>query len=137
MAFWIHPLIQVVATLLSFYVLHLGWQRVQCSHLGQKTVFAWKQHVLFGRWAIGLWLVGGLVGLAVVRFGWGAFLLTNTHAQVGYTFMVLALFGYLSGHVMDKVKKRRTLLPIIHGCVNSLLVLAALWQAWTGFPFLP
>ncbi len=137
MVYWIHPVIQMAATFLALYVLYLGWQRARCNHMGCKVAFAWKTHVRLGRWAIALWLLGGLAGIVVVRLEWGGFLLTDAHANIGYAFLVLALFGYFSGHVLDKVKKRRTVLPAVHGVINALLVVAALVQVWTGFPFLP
>ncbi|WP_027188662.1 DUF4079 family protein [Desulfovibrio cuneatus] len=137
MVYWIHPVFQVVATLLGLYALYFGWQRPRCSHVGCTVAFPWKKHVRLGRWAIALWLVGGLVGVAVVRLEWGGFGVTDAHATIGYAFLVLALVGYGTGHVLDKVKKRRTVLPIVHGVVNALLVLAALVQVWTGYSFLP
>lgn len=137
MTFWLHPVWQAAATLLSLHVLYLAWARVQCNHLGRKVAFAWKDHVRWGRWTIGLWMLGALLGIAVARLEWGAFFITGPHAWVGLAFLALALFGYLSGHVMDKVKKRRKALPIAHGIVNVALVAAALWQVWSGWPFLP
>ena len=137
MTLWIHPIWQAAATLLSFYVLYLAWPRVQCNHLERKLPFAWKDHVRWGSWAIGLWILGTLLGIAIARMEWGAFFITGAHARVGLVFLALALFGYLSGHVMDKVKKRRKALPLAHGMVNLMLVAAALWQAWSGWPFLP
>ena len=137
MTLWIHPVWQAVATLLAVYVLALGWQRVQSRHLGRKTIFAWKNHVRWGRPALGLWLIGALLGLAVVRLEWGAWLLTGGHGLLGLAFLPLALFGYMSGHVMDTHKKPRTVLPVAHGLVNLGLVAAALWQAWSGWPYLP
>lgn len=105
--------------------------------MGCKVAFPWKTHVRLGRWAIALWLCGGLVGAAVVRSEWGGFGVTDTHATIGYVFLLLALVGYGTGHVLDNVKKRRKVLPLVHGVVNALLVLAALVQVWTGYPFLP
>lgn len=137
MTLWIHPLMQAAATLLGIYVLHLGLQRARSNHLGQKVPFAWKNHVRWGRWAIGLWMLGTLGGIVVARLEWGVFLATGSHAQVGLVFFALALFGYLSGHIMDKKKKRRAALPLVHGLVNLTLVALALWQTWTGWAFLP
>lgn len=136
MLLWIHPLWQGAATLLGIYALYLGWQRVQGNHLGRRVPFAWKEHVRWGRWAIGLWVAGALIGLAAARLAWGAFFFTGAHAKVGLVFAALALFGYFSGHGMDAVKKKRTILPVAHGIVNLALVVAALWQAWSGWPFL-
>lgn len=137
MIYWIHPVIQVAATLLGAYALYFGWQRARCNHMGCKVAFPWKKHVRLGRWAIALWLVGGLVGVAVVRSEWGSLWVMDSHSTIGYTFFLLALVGYGTGHVLDKVKKKRKVLPIVHGVLNALLVLAALVQVWTGFPFLP
>ena len=34
--------------------------------------------------------------------------------------------------MLDKVKKRRTVLPLVHGANNALLLALALAQIWTG-----
>lgn len=137
MIFWIHPVWQSVATLLAVYALALGCRRIQSRHFGYKTIFAWKDHVRWGRSALGLWMIGALLGLGVVRLEWGGWLLTGDHGLLGLVFLPLALFGYLSGHVMDARKKPRTVLPMAHGLVNICLMAAALWQAWSGWPYLP
>lgn len=136
MLYWMHPLWQGAATALSLYVLFLGWQRFTVLHLGRKGNFPWKRHVLLGSVALAAWCFGAAGGLAVARLEWGVFFMTETHATVGLVFVALAVFGYCSGRRLDRVKKRRFWLPLLHGANNCLLVILAFVQAWTGWAFL-
>lgn len=43
------------------------------------------------------------------------------------------LFGLASGLVLDRRKARRTVLPLVHGLANLVLLILALVQVWTGF----
>ncbi len=137
MLFWIHPAVQVLAFILASYTLFLGWSRVRFLHFDIKCPFCWQLHVRMGRWAIALWLLGSLLGFGIAFFAWGSIFVTGSHAWVGLLFLPLAIFGYISGHILDKVKKRRFWLPVLHGANNMLLLALALWQAVSGYAFLP
>lgn len=128
-----HPLIQVFATLLAAYVLWLGGQRFWSLHWRQKVVFKWQLHVKLGTVALGLWLAGLLGGLASVRFWWHGFLITGTHGQTALAMLPLIFFGLFSGLYMNRRKKKRTVLPLLHGTNNLLLVILAGYQAYTGW----
>jgi len=129
---WIHPVLQFVATLIGLYAMYLGWVRFQAAHMGRKMVFPWKPHVKWGTVALGIWAAGSLLGLAVARLAWSSVFITGAHAWVGLLMVPLCAVGYLTGQRMDVVKKRRKLLPLVHGANNLLLVVLALWQLWTG-----
>ncbi|MBU4185496.1 MAG: DUF4079 domain-containing protein [Proteobacteria bacterium] len=129
----IHPIIQFSATLLAFYVFYLGVQRFRSLHLKHKVRFNWKRHVALGMVVLITWPVGLLTGIILVRTYWHGFLITETHGKVALAMAPLILFGLFSGLYMDRVKKRRTLLPLIHG-INNLVVLAlALAQVVIGW----
>ena len=128
-----HPLLQALATLLAGYVLWLGVQRFRSVHWRQKVVFKWKAHVKLGTVALGSWLAGLAGGLTMARFWWHGFLVTGTHGKTALTMLPLLLFGLISGLYMNRHKKKRTLLPLLHGSNNLLLLALAGYQAYTGW----
>ncbi len=131
---WIHPLVALVACAAAAYVLHLGFVRFQAQHLGRKGVqFLWKRHVTLGNAAVAAWTASLLLGLGGAWYGWNAVLITGQHHVVALVMAPLMLFGYLSGRIMDKTKKRRRLLPLAHGACNALLVLLTVLQGVSGF----
>lgn len=52
---WMHPVLQVLATLVGLYALYLGRIRFQTAHLGRKAVFPWKAHIQWGAAALFVW----------------------------------------------------------------------------------
>ena len=133
MIMWIHPVLQTLALVLSLYVLALGWVRFAFAHLGKKgIIFAWKRHVLLGKIVLCAWASAYVIGLGAAWWGWQSVFITGTHYQVGLAMLPLIAFGLASGLAMDRVKAKRTALPLAHGAVNALLVLLALYQLFTG-----
>lgn len=134
---WLHPVIELIAILVGGYALLLGSKRFAMLHCGVKCTFAWKPHVKWGTIALALWALGGLGGLAITNHYWGDVLLSGTHGWVGIVIIGMCGIGYATGHVLDTVKKKRKVLPLVHGINNCVLLLLALWQAWTGYALLP
>ena len=134
--FVIHPIIQSLAILLGIYVFVLGIGRFRLLHLHHKTVFPWKRHVRLGIICLVAWLGGMLGGMLVVRRAWGVMLQSGPHAQFALYMVPLILFGLISGIYMNSKKKKRTVLPLLHGINNVILLILALNQARTGWPFL-
>jgi len=131
---WIHPVLQLLVTLTAFYVLYLGLQRFRMAHLGHKTFFNWNRHVIMGRWVIIGWLMGLVLGKAAVYSQlemMGVFL---DHNQGAMIMTPLMLVGYATGTAMDRRRKKRTALPLIHAVNNVALLGVALYQAYTGWP---
>ena len=129
---WIHPVLQLACTLLALYVMWLGVRRFRAAHLKHKVMFNWKRHVLLGKIVLIIWFAAFVMGAASTRFIWGVSDVTGAHYLVGLAMLPLLVTGYATGHVLDKVKKRRTLLPLVHGANNALLLALALFQIWTG-----
>jgi hypothetical protein len=130
---WLHPLLQTTALLFSVYVLYLGLVRFKALHRGVKgQLFQWKRHVLWGSLVMLAWTAGMSLGLVMAKTSWNAVLLTGAHWVVGLLMLPLALFGYVSGRVMDQRKARRIGLPLAHGINNAVLVLLAACQLLTG-----
>ncbi|MFC1813759.1 DUF4079 family protein [Thermodesulfobacteriota bacterium] len=129
---FIHPVIQCSATLLALYVLGIGVQRFRSLHLKQKVKFNWKRHVLLGQIAL-ITMLTGMLGGAVMSYAtWHGFLVTGTHGKVALVMLPLILFGLFSGLYMDRRKKKRTLLPLIHGLNNMIVLALALYQISSG-----
>jgi len=131
--FLIHPVIQLSATLLALYVLFLGINRFRRLHLKQKTIFNWQRHVRFGSITLLLWLLGLIIGLVVVKQYWHGVLITSHHGNRLFLILPLIVIGLFSGWYMDRRKKQRVFLPLIHGCVNIVLIILVLLQALSGW----
>ena len=133
---YIHPIMQLLATLAGAYALFLGWSRFRSLHLGAKAPFARDRHVLVGSAALLVWLGGMLGGIMVARLRWGAFLITGDHAYVGLAMAPLMVFGLISGYYLYRKPARRTLLPLLHGLNNLVLLGLALYQIPEGIEVL-
>ncbi len=129
----IHPVIQLFAIVLTIYAFFLGIQRFRFQHLHQKdVVFKWHRHVLLGKIALLIIVFGAFGGMTMVRTHWYRVLMVGIHAKVALVIIALAFFGLASGWYMDRNKKKRKVLPIIHGLNNLVLLLLALSQIYTG-----
>jgi uncharacterized membrane protein YozB (DUF420 family) len=129
----IHPIIQLVATLLALYVLLLGADRFRRLHMQQDIQFKWQRHVQLGTLALLLWLSGLILGIIMVKTYWHGFFITGSHGNRVYVIIPLILFGLSSGWYMHKRKKQRVLLPLIHGGANVLLIILVFLQALSGW----
>lgn len=130
---FLHPLAMGFVILLSSFVLILGLRRALQAHFGMRIQFSWGHHVFWGKLAL-LAFIGGLIfGATVTYVFWGAVGATGLHFRSAvYIICPLAVIGLLTGHYMDRIKKKRTLLPILHGVNNIILVCVAIFQVWTG-----
>lgn len=129
---WIHPVLQFVATCLALYVLSLGWVRFQVNHLGKKGQFQWVDHVKLGKYTHIMWMAGLVLGQYAVAQAWGQNGITGNHFLIGQLMMPLIAAGYVTGLIMDRNKKKRRYLPLVHGVLNILAVIVALVQVGTG-----
>lgn len=130
---WFHPILQCLATLIAVYAAWLGLQRLLARHFGMNLKFLWKRHVSMGAAALTLWLLGLFGGIAVARITWEANFITGAHYQIALIMLPLLLFGLGSGLYMDRFKGQRTLLPLLHGVGNLLLLALAFYQIRTGW----
>ncbi|MGE4292927.1 MAG: DUF4079 family protein [Desulfovibrio sp.] len=129
---WIHPAIQLLAMFFAFHALRLGWKRFCTAHLGQKCVFPWKEHVQWGQLAEGFWLGGLALGLWAAHWTWRGFGITGAHFWIGLAMGALIVVSFASGTVMNRIKKRRRLLPLVHACAGFALAALALAELVTG-----
>jgi hypothetical protein len=129
----IHPIIQFIGTVCAFYVFFLGISRFRSQHLGHKALFKWKQHVFLGIFANILFICGLFGGLAVVYLNWEGILITGFHGTFAFVILPFFLFGSISGIYMNRVKKKRKFLPLLHGISNSILLILVVLQARSGY----
>ena len=132
----IHPILQLIVTILSLVVLQQGIQRFRFQHLKQKSTFKWKRHVSMGTGILVLWLVGFAGGLMIVKNYWYTVFITGLHGNVGVTMVPFLLVGIVSGWIMHVKKRRRRILPLIHGANNLILLWLAFLQIYSGWQVL-
>lgn len=130
---WIHPVIQLFATIMGFYVLFLAWQRVKKLHLGRKGAFEWRKHAFWGRIVIIVWLAGLVLGKVAVQVQWGTSGIFLNHSQGAMIMVPFMLIAYGTGSIMDRKKQKRFWLPVIHGINNMIMLSLALYQFYTGY----
>lgn len=129
----LHPIIQLSATLLAFYVLVLGVARFRRLHLNQKTLFRWQRHVWLGTATLLLLLLGTVLDLVMVKISWLGFLITGNHGLRSFLIIPLILIGLFTGGYLNKQKNQRVFLPLIHGCTNLLLIILLVLQVFSGW----
>ena len=133
---YLHPITQCLATILAIYAIYSGIQRFRSAHLHAKTLFKWKRHVWIGILVMVLWPLGFAGGFIITRNFWYTNFITGAHANIGVVMCPMIVVGLLSGIYMNRVKKKRTVLPLIHGVNNALLFLLALFQVYSGWQVL-
>lgn len=130
---WVHPVLQLIATVFGIYAAYLGMERFLSQHLGMRTQFLWKRHVFVGRVALVLWMLGLMGGGMVARLKWQVNFVTGAHYQIAFAMVPFMVIGVLSGIYMDRRKAKRTFLPLLHGVCNVLALLLAFLQIRTGW----
>jgi hypothetical protein len=133
---YLHPLLQLCLTALSVYVLYLGIQRFRSLHLGQKTVFPRKRHILLGKVVLGGWLVGMAGGVYITKAYWHRNFITGDHAVIAAIMVPLIAWGLISGLYLEFSQRKRTLFPLLHGLGNTACVVLALLQILEGWEVL-
>lgn len=136
MLLYLHPAVQFTATILATYVIYTGIQRFRMLHFRNRTAFPWKRHVSRGSLVLLLWSIGLIGGFVVTRNAWYTNFITGLHARVAVVMCPLIVIGMVTGFYMNRVKKRRSLLPLIHGLNNTMLLLLAIYQTYSGWQVL-
>jgi len=132
MFMWIHPLIQLTAMVLAFYVFYMGIQRFRFQHLKTKCAFNWKRHVFLGKVVHGLWAFGACLGLYMALHAWGSVNLSGGHYPVGVAMLPVIALALLTGLALQKPKGKRAGLALFHGACNTALFLMACYQLYSG-----
>ena len=129
----IHPVIQFLTTLLALYVFFTGIQRFRFLHLNQKAAFSWRRHVAVGISVIVLWVAGFIGGLMIVKQYWYTYFITGIHSKTALLMLPLMAFGLGTGLYMNRIRKKRKLLPLLHGINNLILLLLTFSQVISGW----
>lgn len=130
---YVHPIVMLCLVALAFYVLRLGAARFAAVHLGRKTVFAWKRHVLLGKVAMAGLTAGLCGGLFMTWIFWSSPSGTGTHFYVALAILALVVTGTVTGLRLDRVRKPGNPLALLHAANNALLAVLALVQVYTGY----
>jgi hypothetical protein len=136
MILWLHPVLMQGAILLGWFVLFLGLLRASVLHFKQKMNFPWKRHVTLGTIVFGIFLGGMVAGSLAVFWRFNEVYLFSQHADTALLMVPFILFGLASGWYLDRVKRKRFLLPVLHGANNIAVLLLAGRQIWTGWNIL-
>jgi hypothetical protein len=130
---YLHPAVQFASTMLALYVIYSGVQRFRSLHLHTRASFAWKRHVWMGMLVLLLWSIGLIGGFVVTRNVWYTNFITGVHAKVAVGMCPLIVVGFATGFYLNRFKKKRKLLPLIHGLNNACLFLLAMYQVYSGW----
>jgi hypothetical protein len=129
---YIHPAIQLLGIVFGYVAMYWGAKRFLVVHKKMKFTFPWSHHVLYGKIAILLWLIGLSVGVYFTYMEWNNHRITSGHYIVGMIFFPLLLATFLTGYWMELFKKRRDYLCIMHGALGFILCIFAFLQVLTG-----
>ena len=130
---FLHPTAQFITTILAIYVFYTGIQRFRMLHLHTRVTFQWKRHVALGKVVMLLWSIGLIGGFVVTRNVWYTSFITGLHARVAVVMCPLIVVGLVTGFYLNRVRKYRFLLPLIHGVNNTILFLLAIYQLYSGW----
>jgi hypothetical protein len=133
---YLHPLLQFCLTVLSIYVLYLGIQRFRSLHLGHKSTFARKRHILLGKLVLGGWFLGMAGGVYMTNTHWHRTFITGDHAVIAAIMAPLIAWGLISGLYLEFSPRKHTLFTLLHGLGNTICVVLALLQIVEGWEVL-
>lgn len=129
---YVHPALQIVAALLTLYVLYLGAVRFASAHMGQRLRFDWKRHVLFGKVVCVLWLAGMAGGMYMTSGTWRRVGITGEHFDNAMGMLPFICAAFVTGWYMDRYKARRRYLPLVHTANNIVLLYLLVLQMRSG-----
>ena len=128
----LHPIFMGLTLLLALWVAYQGINRFRFSVLKQKADFNWKAHTRYGLAVLGLWVIGMAAGSLMTYLAHGTMGITGFHRATAIAMLPFIVFGAVSGLYMDKKKRPRRILPILHGAANMILLAMAVSQSMTG-----
>ncbi|SIO27075.1 DUF4079 family protein [Halodesulfovibrio marinisediminis] len=129
---YIHPAIQVLGIVFGYTALYWGGMRFITVHHKIKLEFPWRHHVIYGKIAIFLWVIGTAVGVYFTQAEWKNYQFTGDHYALGVIIFPFMLATFFSGYWMDIFKKRRKYLCLVHGTLGVLLCTLVFIQVITG-----
>lgn len=133
---YLHPTLMSLVFFLALWVAWQGVNRARFAHFRHKVKFNWKGHVRFGSVVLIAWLGGMAAGSIVTQSMFGGLGATGAHRTTAMAMVPLILFGGVSGFYLNRWKKPRKVLPIMHGIANLVSLLLAAGQFVSGIGFL-
>jgi hypothetical protein len=88
--------------------------------------------VILGEIALGVLLAGMAGGIYIVYITWHGLFITGIHGTVALIMAPLIIFGFVSGVYMNRRKRKRRILPFVHGLNNLVILLMAISQIISG-----
>jgi hypothetical protein len=88
--------------------------------------------VALGETALGILLAGMVGGIAVVYITWHGLFITGIHGMVALVMAPFIIFGLVSGLHMNHTKRKRRILPFVHGLNNLVVLVMAISQIISG-----
>ena len=131
-----HPVFMFLVLVVACVALRQGAIRFASVRLKRKAMFPWRTHVLLGKIALAGMLLGLATGLSTTWLVWTAPFTTGAHGKVALVIGALAVSGLVTGFRLDREKKPGTRLGLLHAVGNTLAVLLAFFQLYTGFDLL-
>ncbi|PLX42994.1 MAG: hypothetical protein C0608_00850 [Deltaproteobacteria bacterium] len=129
----VHPIMQVFFIAMAAVAFILGSQRFRSNHLGHQTRFNWKGHVYVGRIAIVGLILGTVAGIAITPHYFEYTPPVLSHGLLGLVSISFFLVGAVTGYILDKHRKKRKILPLIHGTANTVALILTLNQIKSGY----
>ncbi len=135
----IHPILQVTAAAILFYVAYLGWQRYkskQDKYRDQNIIFKWNTHVRMGILFFVLLFIGAAAGLLTYKYILErSFFDSGPHAYLGMAILFIFALGVGMGYRLSNGGGPDSL-PKIHMMVNFFGVILILLQIFLGISLL-
>jgi len=69
----------------------------------------------------------------IIQCSWHGFLITGIHGGIALIMAPCIIFGFVSGLYMNHKKRKRRLLPFIHGLNNLVVLIMGIGQIISGF----
>ena len=85
-----------------------------------------------GTIALGVLLAGMAGGIAIVYITWHGLFITGIHGKVALVMVPFIIFGLISGLYMNQKKKKRRILPFVHGLNNLVVLIMGISQIISG-----
>jgi len=88
--------------------------------------------VALGEIALGVLLAGMLGGIVMVYISWHELFITGIHGKIALIMAPFIIFGLVSGLYMNHKKRKRRILPFVHGLNNLVALIMAIGQIISG-----
>ena len=88
--------------------------------------------MVLGEIALGVLLAGMGGGIVIVYISWHGVFITGIHGEVALVMAPFIVFGLISGLHMNHKKRKRRVLPFVHGLNNLVVLIMAVIQIISG-----